>query len=145
MWVELALSVYPEVELFERARSEDIDRIERIVGAPLPADLRGLLLETDGMLGEYSLDVVWNARRIADDNASFRANASFADLYQPFDDLLFFGDNGGGDQFAFMPHDPQAGVIVWQHENDNRRKVAEDLSDYLRKILSSEGDEWYDE
>lgn len=25
-----------------------------------------------------------------------------AQLYMPFDALLFFGDNGGGDQFAFV-------------------------------------------
>jgi hypothetical protein len=109
----------------------------------VPADLRTLLSETDGLLGESWLDVVWTAERIADDNVLFRADDSFAQLYQPFDGLLFFGDNGGGDQFAFMADDPRAGVVVWEHETDVRRKVADDLADYLRQILSSDGDAWY--
>ena len=42
-----------------------------------------------------------------------------------------------------MADDPRAGVVVWEHETDVRRKGADNLADYLRQILSSEGDEWY--
>ena len=38
----------------------------------------------------------------------FRANADFAELYMPFDALLFFADAGNGDQFAYAI---QAGAI----------------------------------
>jgi cell wall assembly regulator SMI1 len=143
VWIELAVAAYPQAELAPPASTEAISDIEQRLGVSVPVDLRALLSETDGVLGEYSLDVVWTAKRIADDNARFRADASFADLYQPFDGLLFFGDNGGGDQFAFMTDDLGAGVVVWEHETDVRRKVADDLADYLRQILTSDGDEWY--
>lgn len=142
MWIELAVSAFPEAEFAPPASSEAIGDIERLSGRPVPDDLRALLSQSDGVLGDLSMDVVWPARRIADDNAYFRADASFAELYQPFDGLLFFGDNGGGDQFAFLADDPDAGVVVWEHETDVRRKVADNLADYLRQILSSDGDEW---
>jgi hypothetical protein len=142
MWLDLAMAAYPQARFAPPVSAEAIDDIERL-GLSVPADLRALLLETDGLLGEFLVEVVWTAKRIAEDNVSFRADASFAELYRPFDALLFFADNGGGDQFAFMADDPQAGVMVWEHETDVRRKVADDLADYLRKVLSSDGDDWY--
>jgi cell wall assembly regulator SMI1 len=140
----LALSAYPQAEFAPPASAEAIGEIELRLGSSVPEDLRALLRESNGVLGEYSVDAVWTAERIADDNAAFRADASFAQLYQPFDGLLFFGDNGGGDQFAYRADDPQAGIIVWDHETDDRRKVADDLADYLRQALPCEGDDWYD-
>ncbi|MCA2212588.1 SMI1/KNR4 family protein [Jidongwangia harbinensis] len=145
MWVELAATAYPEAEFAPLASTEAINDIERRLGDSVPADLRALLLETDGVLGEWALDVVWTAQRIAEDNAQFRTDPSFAELYQSFDGLLFFGDNGGGDQFAFVADDLRAGVMVWEHETDTRRKVADSLADYLGQILTSEGDEWYEQ
>ena len=142
MWIELAVSAYPQAELAPREHRGDHGH-RAAVECLGSGGSRALLSETDGVLGESSLDVVWTAQRIADDNALFRATTSFAELYQPFDGLLFFGDNGGGDQFAFKADDLRAGVVVWEHETDVRRKVADDLADYLRQILSSDGDEWY--
>jgi cell wall assembly regulator SMI1 len=143
MWIDLATEASPEAQFAPPADPAAIDRIERRLGRPVPADLRVLLLETDGILGEFDEGIVWTAERIAADNASFRADPSFAGLYEPFDKLLFFGDNDGGDQFAVLPGEPGAGVLVWEHETDTRRKVADDLADYLRRILSADGDEWY--
>lgn len=143
MWIELAGAAFPEVETAPPASAPAIDEIERRLDTRVPADLRALLLESNGLRGPLLLDVVWPAERIAADNADFRADPDFAELYQPFDGLLFFGDNGGGDQFAYLPEEPAAGVFVWEHETDERRQVAEDLADYLRQILTSDGDGWY--
>jgi hypothetical protein len=108
--------------------------VEQEVGTLLPEDLRALLVESDGVVGEYGLGVVWPAARIAVDNRVFRDNADFAELYAPFDDLLFFADAGNGDQFAFPA--TTDGVYVWDHEDDSRRRVADDLRDYLERWLS---------
>jgi cell wall assembly regulator SMI1 len=143
MWIELAAAASPEAQFAPPAAAAAIDQIERQLGQQVPADLRALLLESDGILGEFDEDIVWTAERIAADNASFRANPSFAELYEPFDKLMFFGDNGGGDQFAFVPGQPEAGVLVWEHETDVRRRVADDLADYLQRILTADGDEWF--
>nr|WP_280703686.1 hypothetical protein [Kitasatospora sp. GP82] len=48
------------------------------------------------------MDTVWAIEQIVEQNLYFRSDGSFARLYMPFDALLFFGDNGGGDQFAFV-------------------------------------------
>jgi cell wall assembly regulator SMI1 len=144
MWIELAGAAYPEVETGLPASGTAIDEIVRRLDARVPADLRALLLESDGLRGKHLVDVVWPAERIAADNADFRTDSDFAELYQPFDGLLFFGDNGGADQFAYLPEEPAAGIFVWEHETDDRRRVAENLADYLRQILTSEGDAWYE-
>ncbi|MDH6130500.1 SMI1/KNR4 family protein [Kitasatospora sp. GP82] len=71
-------------------------------GGELPAGLRQLLLESNGIIGQTSVDTVWAIEQIVEQNLYFRSDGSFARLYMPFDALLFFGDNGGGDQFAFV-------------------------------------------
>ncbi|WP_246577720.1 SMI1/KNR4 family protein [Actinospica durhamensis] len=34
-------------------------------------------------------------------------------------------------------------IFVWDHESDSRRWVANNLSDYLGRSLSTSGDDWY--
>jgi hypothetical protein len=89
--------------------------------------------------------VVWDSNRIARDNSEFRSRPDFASLYEPFDDLMFFGDNGGGDQFALKVEGSEHRVFVWEHETDGRRKVANSLRDYLERRLAADGDDWYSE
>ncbi|MFF7310304.1 SMI1/KNR4 family protein [Streptomyces sp. NPDC008137] len=117
--------------------------VETSLGRPLPPALRSLLLETDGMEGPYGEDIVWPADRILNDNLAFRTRPEFRLLYRPFDPLLFFGDNGGGDQFAFIQSLGVGSVHVWDHETDERGLVAPDLDSYLRKALGSDGEDWY--
>lgn len=65
--------------------------------------------------------------------------AELADLYISFDDLLFFGADGGGDQFAYRILDggiPEtSGVYRWNHETDSRHGFAADLRDYFRRSV----------
>ncbi|MGI5427816.1 SMI1/KNR4 family protein [Streptomyces sp. CA-179760] len=117
--------------------------IETSLGSPLPPTLRFLLLETDGLEGPYGEDIVWAADRILNDDLAFRTRPEFRLLHRPFDPLLFFGDNGGGDQFAFVQDLGDGSVHVWDHETDERSLVAPDLGSYLRKALGSDGANWY--
>jgi hypothetical protein len=41
-------------------------------------------------------------QEIIERNTEFRQSADFAELYMSFDQLMFMGDNGGGDQFAYV-------------------------------------------
>lgn len=93
--------------------------VESTLGQPLPPQLAGLLRECNGVRGRYGLDVVWSAERIAKDNADFRSAQDFTELYMPFEPLMFFGDNGGGDQFAFVRTPQRDEVFVWDHETDS--------------------------
>src|SRR4051812_16179542 len=133
MWKEMIWSAFPDAEFSPPARTEEVDQIERELGQPVPMDLRSLLMESNGVLGEWSIDIVWPAERVVKDNKNFRTHEGFSELYQPFDGLMFFGSNAGGDQFAYVVNAPEEGVFVWEHESDERRKVADDLADYLQK------------
>lgn len=142
MWVEMMSTLLPAARFSPPAREARLDEVARRLGAPLPADLRSLLAETDGVLGAFLVDVVWPVDRILADNREFRTRPNFAGPYVSLDGLLFFWDNGGGDQFAFGSNG-RPGVLVWQHEDDARRVVAGNLADYLSRALTSGGEDWY--
>ncbi|MFF1699472.1 SMI1/KNR4 family protein [Streptomyces sp. NPDC058257] len=144
MWRAVAGLAYPEAEFSTPVYAADVAAAERRLGCPLPSELVSLLYETDGMVGRYGVDTVWPLERIVEDNLLFRSDSSFADLYMPFDALLFFGDDGGGDQFAFVRRPPRGDIFVWQHEDDSRRWVARDLKDYLGRSLADGEDDGYD-
>ncbi|MGW7367786.1 SMI1/KNR4 family protein [Streptomyces sp. NPDC054841] len=144
MWRDVAGQACAEAEFSEPVDGAALAAAEQRLGCPLPADLVSLLRETDGIVGHYGVAAVWPLQRIVEDNLRFRSDRSFADLYMPFDALLFFGDNGGGDQFAFVRTPARPDIFVWEHESDSRRWVAGDLRDYLGRSLADEGgDDWY--
>ena len=142
MWRERA-SEFPDVELQDPAAPDALAAVEEQLGHPLPEALRQLLLETDGIEADYGTEVSWTAGKILVENRSFRSNEEFRGLYMPFDPLMFFGDNGGGDQFAFVRTPDRDDVFVWDHETDSRIWVAPSLEQYLRSALGSNGDDWY--
>jgi hypothetical protein len=134
MWKELVRQFSGPI-VTQAGTSESALRLaEESLAVGFPGDLRGCLLEFDGIEGEYGLGLLWSVERIVQENVSFRNNAEFKELYMPFDCLLFFADAGNGDQFAFPI---QAGeirrddVFVWNHEDDSRTWVAPSLSKYL--------------
>ncbi|MET9834605.1 SMI1/KNR4 family protein [Streptomyces sp. NPDC006385] len=142
MWRELALE-FSNVELHPPASEDALSLIEERLGQIIPLSLRSLLEETDGINAEYGTEVVWPAERILAENISLRSNEQFKDLYMPFDSLLFFGDNGGGDQFAFVRTPEREDVFVWDHETDSRSWVSPSLENFLRSALGSGGEDWY--
>ena len=93
--------------------------------------------------GRTHVDTVWSLDEIVERNLRFWSDSTFAQLYMSFDALLFFGDNGGGDQFAFVQRPYRPDVFVWEHESDSRRWVANNLRDYLGRSLRAAGDDWY--
>jgi hypothetical protein len=133
MWKELVLTRFPDGRLAPGAGEAELSKAESRLGLAIPTDLRSLLGETNGVAGKYGEGLIWSVERIATDNLEFRSNPDFPDLYMPFDPLLFFADDGGGDQFAFrvLDGDIPLGVFRWDHENDSRTWVAPDLHRYL--------------
>lgn len=143
MWRELA-SEFTGVDLQGPAGGAALAAIEQGLGQSIPQALRELLLETDGIADDYGTDVIWSAEKILSDNEEFRQNEQFRGLYQSFDVLMFFGDNGGGDQFAFVRRPARDDeIFVWDHETDSRTWVAGSLENYLRSALGSDGEDWY--
>jgi hypothetical protein len=127
------------VQFAEPASQPQLAAAERSLGIELPPQLRDLLLETDGIRGEYDLPLVWSLDRIVRDNRHFRSEASFRTLYMPFDPLLFFSDAGNGDQFAFSILAGEVrrnDIFVWNHEDDSRTWVAANLRALLDGWIS---------
>lgn len=120
-----------EAHFSEPATQQAMRSAEAQLGHPLPLELQDLLGETNGIAGEYGLGLLWATERIAADNAHFRSSTEFADLYMPFDSLVFFADAGNGDQF-FVSLRGSNEVYVWNHESDSRTWVAPTVLDYLR-------------
>ncbi|MEU3687954.1 SMI1/KNR4 family protein [Streptomyces narbonensis] len=142
MWKEAAVEALPDVEFRAPVDAAALAEAERRLGRGLPAQLTALLMETDGIVGGYRKDVVWSLDRIVEQNLLFWSPDTFPGLYMPFDPLLFFGDNGGGDQFAFVLTPERPDIFVWDHEDDSRLWAANELEDYLHRSLSGGGD-WY--
>lgn len=117
------------------ATPDELQRCDAALGSDLPEELRTLLSETNGVEGEYGLGLVWPVARIASDNLAFRTDSAFADLYIPFDAMVFFADAGNGDQFAIALRGNQE-VFAWDHENDSRTWVAPSVMTYLEWWLS---------
>jgi hypothetical protein len=145
MWRELIGRLYGDAEFAAPASDGEIDEIERRLGQAVPDGLRELLRQANGVRAEYGSGLVWSAQEIVRENTEFRRNGDLGGLYGSFDRLMFIGDNGGGDQFGYVqgPSGPHGGVYVWDHETDERKRVATSLEDYLRRRADADGDDWY--
>ena len=136
-WGDLARDA--GLETTDHAAPADIAAAERALGCALPASLRGLLEETDGLSDEYGADVVFGAEDLARRNHEMRTADAFPELYMPFDCLLFFGEAGNGDLFGFPILSrgvEDLHVFAWDHETDSRTAVASGLARFVS------GDQW---
>ena len=138
MWIEF-VSTLPVSGLAPRFRppatEEAIAACEAEMGLPMPAELKELLRETDGVTDEYDTQWFWPTRRIVELNRGVREN--LAGIYEPFDGYFFFADAGNGDFFGCRPHEHPTDVWVWNHENDDRIRIASGLADFLDGIFTS--------
>ena len=141
MWKQLVEQYSSSAAWRAPVSESQLDLAEAELSVRFPEELRSCLLESDGIEAEYGLQLVWPLARIVDDNKQFRNNSEFKELYMPFDCLLFFGDAGNGDQFAFLVLSGQVrkhDVFVWNHEDDSRSWVAPSLARFLEWWLSGE-------
>ncbi len=140
-WTEFLTGIDHPITLAAPAAASDIESAAARLGHAIPDDLADLLRESNGVLGKYSLGLVWPVERIVHDNLEFRSHPEFPSLYMPFDPLLFFADAGNGDQFAFAVLQgavPRQDIFVWDHETDSRQWVAPSLRVYLERWCSGE-------
>jgi hypothetical protein len=138
-WKELSKGLSKDVEFGAPAKEDGLATLEQALGTPLPAALREFLLEADGLRGDDGSGVIWSAHDIQEQNRELRSNSDFRRLYMPFDHLLFFVDDAGGDRFAFaIKADGQIrrkDIYQWAHETDSRSWYAARLEQYLERRL----------
>jgi len=135
MWKDFINKLTDTCQFKEPISEKELLEVEKTLNLRFPDDLRSLLFESNGVEGEYGTDLVWSLERIKEDNLNFRASSSFAELYMPFDSLLFFGDAGNGDQFAFPILNLSLckdDIFVWNHEDDSRQWVAPSLKTFVK-------------
>jgi hypothetical protein len=140
-WCAHVASRTPHATFFPPADEATLRDAEDRLGILLPAALRSLYTKSNGVRGEYELGLVWSVEQVVADNLMFRTRSDFAELYMPFEPLLFFADAGNGDQFAFTilaGEIRRPDVFVWDHETDSRSWAAPDLRLYLEWWLSGQ-------
>jgi hypothetical protein len=138
-WREFLENIAAEFTFHSPASTEGIEKAEASLDLLFPEKLRSLLKESNGVEGSYGLGLIWNTERITKDNLFFRQFSDYKDIYMPFDHLLFFGDAGNGDQFAFAILNgkiQRSDIFVWNHEDDSRQWVAPALDVYFEWWLS---------
>jgi hypothetical protein len=141
MWQQLVKEIRPECRFFAPANKFDISAVETALKVSLPEELAEILGESNGVHGDYGLGLIWPLEQIRTDNLRFRKDPEFKNLYMPFDNLLFFGDAGNGDQFAYSICNGvirRPDIFVWNHENDSREWVAPSLKKYLEWWLTGQ-------
>ena len=143
-WKKLANRYVRDAKFGRPASEKRIAAVEQSLGVCLPDALREFLLEANGMRADHGADLIWSVADIERFNQEFRTSASFRPLYMPFDHLLFFGQDGGGDQFAYAIHgDGQIhneDIFLWEHESDARSWFAGRLEQFLEKRLKKKTD-----
>ncbi|WP_366292726.1 SMI1/KNR4 family protein [Paenibacillus sp. AN1007] len=137
MWKEYFKGISEECTFSSPAPADEILKVESLFHVTLPSELKEILLETNGVRAIYDLGLIWSADRIKNENRHYRDD-HFQEYYMPFNNLIFFGESGIGDLFAF----PVTGeglcrgdVFVWNHENDSRKWVAPSVSKYVEWSL----------
>jgi hypothetical protein len=139
MWRNYLQKLSTDCRFNSGADAGVITTAERDLQIQLPSELTEVLSESDGVMGQYGLGLVWPIDRICSENMAFRSNEQFRELYMPFDNLLFFADAGNGDQFAFAVCSGavrRPDIFAWNHENDSRCWVAPSLRVYLEWWLT---------
>lgn len=141
-WRTFIEGLADDAEFSDGASEAQLAQVEQALGIPLPKDLRSLLLESNGVRADYSAEIIWTCEGIIGRNATFRETPEFRELYMPFDNLLFFGDDGCGDQFAYaISADGQIhnrDIYCWNHETDGREGFAGWLRQYFEFRLAPE-------
>ena len=139
---ELINSLYDDAKFNEPASSDDIEKMEQIVGLKFPDDLRSLLQETDGFSVNYSCLTIFGVNNGEIENyetvwREFTFSEEYKDLYDSFDNIFFFASDGTGGFFAYLTDGKNkctSQIIHWEHEEDDRILITDQgLFDFIKK------------
>jgi hypothetical protein len=140
-WRRFVSRLFDDAVFGPPSTPQEIDAAERQLKVNLPEELRSLYLETNGVRAHYGTSMVWSVAGLVAQNSSFRTSPEFATLYMPFDNLLFFGEELNGDQFAYRilaGKIDSLDIFEWDHETDSRVWFARDLRDYFQRSVPQE-------
>jgi hypothetical protein len=133
MWKELIQNLWLDASFYPSAAAKDILTAESQLGLLFPTELKELLGETDGVNASHSTSYIFRTSPQAnpydcfvEQNSTMRSTPDFAELYAPFDNILFIGADGGGGLFGYEIKDSQctSNIIYWEHEDDSRIRIS---------------------
>lgn len=149
-WLRAVDGVDGPVQLTDPAGPEVLAEVEEQLGVQLPAELRSLLAETDGVADDEGAEPVWPAERIAAENLAARAPAGTREpgALPPeggvTGGLLLFGDTGTEDMFAYLLDErgeiAGSDVYLWLADREHATWVAADLQSLLDDWFTSESE-----
>ncbi len=144
-WIELIERYVSDTEMrcrfFPPAAPADMGEVERIVRITLPAELRDLLAQTNGVTlqekedgGEWETfqSLIWSTERILAGNHRFKQERSERHPHdpEPSNSLLAFSEVGNGDLFAFHVGGDNS-IVYWDHEDDTVRVAYPSLPAFI--------------
>ena len=135
------------------ATLEEMRGLEKTLGATLPADLRGILQEANGVniVPPYfedideeegaSLQVIWTTGEIVEQNTYYRASTLWVKTAPVHSrDLLFFASTPNGDQIAYeLAYGNVTGpkILAMSHEDGTQQTISPSLNEYLTSLLEA--------
>ncbi len=141
MWVEFIKRLEPRAEFAPGATEEQLAHLEDALRNTLPADLRSLLSESNGVFGDYGLHLIWSTDEIEELNRQRREDPGYTSGYMSLDSLLFFADAGDGEMFGLGVIEgivQKPDVYVWNPIGDSRTWVAPSIQSYLEWWLTGQ-------
>lgn len=127
----------------------EIDRAEKYVGYPFPAELRSLLGEMNGdgwllLSAQGIMDNVQRNREIF--YPLFKEDFSEEAYHCRIDRFIFFATNGCGDYYCYRVSEdgiPEENAIyLWEHESIGDdccwKRVADSLEDCIKRYYNNE-------
>jgi hypothetical protein len=139
-WRKHISALSPDIRFNAPARPEDIRDAETRLGVLFPQALKELWSQSNGLIDRYGCWFVWSCEEIVKRNMEMRTLPAFRELLMPFDTLLFFGDDGGGDLFFFPILDGKIRnefMFRWDHETDSRILEQHHLETFVDKFIGA--------
>jgi hypothetical protein len=138
-----------EPKFYAAASAGAIADGEGRLDARLPASIRSLLLETDGVMEVMAIDggelfdsgwLLWTVAEIVEQNLFYRVASEDGTYERDFRQLVFFADAGAdGILFAFPVMDDRLCapcVVAWHPIMDELDELAPSLEGFLRGWLT---------
>lgn len=130
-----------QLQLTKSVQERQIKIAQEKLNKNFPNELKNFYLISNG-LSEYMTEIgkigelIWNIDRLVEENCSYQNAKLYQDIYKSFENILFFGDAGNGDNFGYLV--PNNIIISWNHENDERVIISSSLKEFVISWINNE-------
>jgi hypothetical protein len=137
VWRELVSAVAPGIRFRDGAPPATLEDAERMLGNPLPTDLRAMLSETDGMEDQEGWTVLlWPVSQLVLENLEHRGPDWQSVDDGPWTHRLCFAATGSGEDFILDLDQDDGQVYVWNYVEGCAYFVAPTLAEFWTGWLS---------